>query len=307
MPQVFDQLSIKQIELLPRDRTVFFIAVAPLEDHGPHLPIGLDTRWAVQLAYRTALKLEADCPGWVAILLPTAPLGIDANTSKFAVKVRPHVLRDYLVDTCLSLNRSGFRHFACFSGHLGPKQLTAIEEAGKHVRRLSGGWGWRKLFRVGRPAVLVSACSPLVSRRQVFQAPFAPDPTEHGGAVDTSVALAIEPKAVDPSYRALGKVERPPMSWARAWRRWRGSVQGYWGVPSQASAEKGEALLGEQLEIIYPKLRAVWQGAPSDPLFRSWYSYLPPNHSFFLAYVLAFVAFLLMAAWFLITMDAFRG
>jgi len=53
-------------------------------------------------------------------------------------------------------------------------------------------------------------------------------------------------------------------------------------------------MIREQIEVIYPKLRAVWDGANPDSIFRSWYSLLPPNRSFFVAYVLAFMVLLLL-------------
>ncbi len=308
MPQVFDQLTRNQLDQFHRDRTVFLFTVGPLEDHGPHLPMGLDGRWAVQLAYRIGLKLETDCPGWTAVLMPPAPLGVDSNTSALALKVRPYVMRDYLVDVCLSLNKGmGFRHFACFSGHLGPKQLTAIEEAGKIVRRRTGAWGWRKIFRRGIPASLVSACSALVTRKEVFRSPFTSDPIEHGGAYDTSLALALDPTRVDPNYRLLGKIQNTGWAWARSWRRSRGQLSGYWGAPAEADAKKGEEALREQVDTLFPKLRAVWEGAPPDGLFRSWYSFLWPNHSFFTVYLLTGVAFLLMIAWFYLALDAVKN
>lgn len=307
MPQVFDQLTAQALDQLHRDRTVFLFAVAPVEDHGPHLPMGLDGRWAVQLAYRIALKLESECPGWTAVLMPTSPMGIETNTTRFAVRVRPHVLRDFLVDTCLSLHRVGFRHFACFSGHLGPRQLTAIEEAGLMVRRRSGaGWGWKKIFQRSSGATLVSACSPLVKRGEVFRSPFTPDPLEHGGALDTSLALAMEPSWVDANFRALPERKRQGSMLLRFWNRWRERSSGYWGAPASADGPRGEALIQEQVDVIYPKLRAVWEGSNPESLFRSLYSFLPVNRSFFPAYVLAAIIMILMFGFVFLSIEGFN-
>ena len=142
--------------------------------------------------------------------MPCAPLGIDSNTTRVAVTVRGHVLRDWLVDGCRSLIRAGFLHFVCFSGNLGPKQLTAIEEAGKSIRR-SGRWGrWAGVMarRNSVSPTLISASSALTSWKDVLASPFGPDPEEHGGRRDTSIALAISKDLVDPSYACLPKMER---------------------------------------------------------------------------------------------------
>src|SRR6185312_7785915 len=124
MPLELARISAKQLEVLPRAQTVFFFPVGPIEDHGPHLPMGLDFIEAGELCRLAATRMEKEMPGWVGILMPPVPLGIESDTTSVALTVRPHVLRDWLVDSARGLNRIGFRHFVCFSGHLGPKQPT---------------------------------------------------------------------------------------------------------------------------------------------------------------------------------------
>ena len=38
----FEELNWKQIDSLNRDTTIIYIPISPLEEHGPHLPIGTD-------------------------------------------------------------------------------------------------------------------------------------------------------------------------------------------------------------------------------------------------------------------------
>src|SRR4051794_35831940 len=111
MPIVMIKVSSPQLEGLPRDKTVFFFPVGPLEDHGPHLPVGIDLVESAQLCLLAAQRLEAQMPGWVGVIMPRAALGVDSNTTRIAITVRPHVLRDWLVDSCRSLIRVGFCHF----------------------------------------------------------------------------------------------------------------------------------------------------------------------------------------------------
>jgi hypothetical protein len=97
--------------------------------------MGLDLAEAQRLCELAAEKIESELPGWKAVLMPAAPLGIDTDTTANAVRVRAHVLRDWLVDACRALAKQGFFRFVCFSGHHGPRQLTAIEDAGKIISR----------------------------------------------------------------------------------------------------------------------------------------------------------------------------
>src|SRR5262245_15767182 len=108
MPSRFQELSSTQLQTFPRSQTVFFLPVGPLEDHGPHLPFGLDPATAEKVSEQIAESIEKSMPGWKAILLPALPLGVEGNTHKSKITVRGHVLRDWLVDSCLSLSKEGF-------------------------------------------------------------------------------------------------------------------------------------------------------------------------------------------------------
>jgi creatinine amidohydrolase len=298
MPIELTKISSSQLERLPRAKTVFFFPVGPIEDHGPHLPMGLDLIEAGNLAWHTAQKLEEEMPGWVGVLLPKVPLGIEANTACLTVTVRPHVLRDWLVDACRALMRMGFVHFVCFSGHLGPRQLTAIEDAGKLIRRFTI---WKIPFsksRRGRQVpTLISANSALVSARDVLRSPLWPDPEEHGGKRDTSVALAIAGELVDPMYKNIVNKELESSRFKRAFSRITKSVEGYWGNPGEGDSMLGAALLKEQVEKVFPKMKAIWEGAPPASLFRSWYSIIPPNKSFYRIWLLLIGIFIFLSGW----------
>lgn len=288
MPIEFVKASAFELEGLPRQKTVFFFPVGPLEDHGPHLPVGLDLEEADRLCFLAAQHLEEEMPGWVGVVMPKAPLGIDSNTTRLAITVRSHVLRDWLVDACRSLIRLGFFHFVCFSGHLGPRQLTAIEDAGRIITQAGRWTRIGKLLRgMGDPRVsLISASSALVPKGEVLRAPFWPDPAEHGGRRDTSVALAIAKNRVDDHYRALPTQDKNSSKWLRNLNRRRRQLSGYWGSPALADADQGEAEILRVLEDSFLKMRAVWDGTHPQWLFRSWYSILPPNKSFFKAWLL---------------------
>lgn len=244
-------------------------------------------------------------PGWIGVVFPRLTLGIDSDTSALAITVRGHVLRDWLVDAAMSLHRLGFRQFVCLSGHPGPRQLTAIEEAGRIVRRRTRGIWPLRLFRAtGRGSILVSANSGLVTREEAFKAPFRADPAEHGARADTSIALAIDSDWVDPSFQKLSKVAREASSWKRGWAHRRRELKGYWGDPTGASREEGNRLLKEKLDDLFPKLRAVWEGSEPNMIFRSWYSALPPNKSFFKSWLLAGAMTLVLLIWFYVTFQA---
>jgi len=301
MPLEFEKLSAQTLESLPSHQTVFFFSVGPLEEHGPHLPMGLDLLEAKKLCQMSAEKLETDLPGWIGILMPAAPLGVEANTQRLALTVRSHVLRDWLIDACRSLKRMGFYHFVCFSGHLGPKQLTAIEDAAKIISRRSL-WSWflNRNRKISPYFSLISASSALTSLQDMKKSPFWPDPVEHGGEQDTSIALATAPDSVSNTYLSLTEIHRPSSCLFRIMHRIRKQTQGYWGSPALGDLQKGNQAFNGIIQDLFPKLRAVWEGANPNQLFRSWYSILPPNKSFIKGWILAFI--LLATIWAYLTL-----
>jgi creatinine amidohydrolase len=303
----FTQMSADQLKSMSRETTVFFFGVGPIEDHGPHLPMQADLVEARALCVRAAERLEREKPGWKGVVMPVVPLGVDSNTTEVAITVRAHVLRDWLVDACRSMMKLGFRHFVCFSGNLGPRQLTAIEDAGKLI---AGRSRWLSLLRPGGGrGYLVSASSALVSAAEVRRSPLIPKPAEHGGARDTSLLLATQPAlmaeagGVGGLERHAAQIPRPAetvlgsSALALGWKRARRKLAGFWGDPTKASAEQGEQVLKGTLDDIFPKLRAVWEGANPHLMFRSWYSLIPPNKSFFRAWLLFFAVLLVLMLW----------
>ncbi len=295
MPLQFEKINSTEFKKLPPRQTVFFFPVGPMEDHGPHLPLGFDLEEAYGVCELSSQRLEREMPGWVGVIMPRCPLGIESNTKQIAITVRPHVLRDWLVDACRSLIQMGFFHFVCISGHRGPKQLTAIEEAGKIIRR-TPKW----LLKKNRPE-LVSAYSALIPPSQQLRSPLWPDCAEHGGKDDTSIALFLghflKKDLVDPTYQSLIPIERDDSFWRRRLEFMRGQVPGYWGNPAGADSKTGQEITEHTLDVLFPKLRAVWEGANPESIFRSWYSVFPSNKSFFKSWVLFSMIFLVLVFW----------
>jgi creatinine amidohydrolase/Fe(II)-dependent formamide hydrolase-like protein len=307
MPLEFSALTAPELQALPKAQTVFFFSVGPLEDHGPVIPVGLAVDTARASCWLTANRLESECPGWVGVLMPPLPLGLNSDTTALAITVRAHVLRDWLVDACRSLQRAGFLHFVCFTGQLGPHQLTAIEDAGRIFTLGKGSFllSWLRSLAssLGVPqksrATLVSASSSLVKAKEVGASPFFSDPLEHGGARDASKALAIYPNFGEKksALASLPSRQRPASITRRLWLKLTRKTEGYWGHPAGGSYEMGQALLTQEVDLVFPKLRAVWSGSNPEFIFRSWYSVIPTNKSFFVAWLFtagALVIFVLL-------------
>lgn len=299
-----DRLRASDLRALPPDRTLFFLPVGPIEDHGDALPVALDLFEARALAERAAKEMEAE--GWHSVIAPAAALGVDANTGAFGIRVRAHVLRDYLVDFADSLANRGFRYFAVVSGNAGPRQLTAIEEAGRFLRKRHLRFG---IFPNARAPMLVSANSVLIDDAEKSLSSFFMNPKEHGGERDAGVALACSPDLVDEKLLRTQSPVEPATAGLARWREGRsGRIAGYWGAPARGDATKGGALLDGKAKALALKLRAAIEGGKPHTLFKSWYSLVPTNQSLFRIWVLVILLATVLGAWTLVSLQAFmRG
>ncbi len=252
-----EEMSTPALDALDRARTAVILTVSPLEEHGPHLPVGVDAFTARHFARATAERLIARRPDWSVVLAPTLHLGSFTFETVGTVSVRQRVVRDALVDYGRSLARARFRWIFIANGHGGPGHLAALEEASAIVSRryeitmasLTGYLVW-EFFR-GRYLEKIEAALGRALTDAERQA-FAED--AHGGWWETSLMLMLRPELVDESYRDL-----PPARYSLPQRivpnyPLRDGGQGYVGHPALADPQFAKAtvdvLLDEAMEMV---------------------------------------------------------
>jgi creatinine amidohydrolase len=234
---LLEEMSSFALDRLDRARTVILLTVSPLEEHGPHLPLGVDAFTARHFAETLAERLVAERPDWSVVLAPTLYAGSFAFEAPGTVTVRQRAVRDTVTDYGASLARAGFRYIFVSNGHGGPGHLVALEEAATNVSRwhgitmasLSGHLAW-KLFHGGFLGAIESALErPLTDdERQAL----ADD--SHGGLWETSFMLWLRPDLVDPGFRSLPPVRYSLMAKLRPNYPLAGGGQGYAGYPALA-------------------------------------------------------------------------
>ena len=201
-----EEMSTTALDALDRARTVVVLSVSPLEEHGPHLPVGVDAFAARHFAEAIAERFVAARPGWTVVLAPTLHLGSFTFDAPGTIRVRQRVVRDAVVDYGRSLAGAGFRYVLVSNGHGGPTHLTALEEASAIVSRrerivmasFSGHLAWRFLRGQYLDRVETALGRPLTPDER---SAFAED--AHGGWWETSLMLMLRPDLVDEKYRDL--------------------------------------------------------------------------------------------------------
>ena len=273
-------MSTLALDALDRSRTVVVLTVSPIEEHGPHLPLGVDAYAARHFAEGLGERLIAARPGWTVVLAPTLHLGSFTFNAPGTIRIRQRVVRDAVLDYGDSLARAGFRWIFIANGHGGPGHLVALEEAAATVSRrhgvtmasLTGYLAWEFLRGRLLPRIVAALGRALTDDERRA---FADD--LHGGLWETSFMLWLRPDLVDESYRTLppARYSPPPASRAElSPPRRRSGVRGpsragrsrlraghHRGAPGRGSGARGG--VARRSSAAVPAPLAVLGGAPA--------------------------------------------
>jgi len=216
-------------DLLARARTpelsggqMLLIPVGSTEQHGPHLPLGMDTVIAQAVAHRAADVMR---DGGVDVLIaPALAYGASGEHQHFAgtMSIGLEALQHLLVELVRSAGSWAGR-CVFVNGHGG--NVPAVAAAVRQLRFEGHDVGW-------------AACAPTPERDG---API----DSHAGRIETSLALILAPDDVRPDRAEAGALE--PLSALLSRMRIGGvasvSPNGVLGDPSGASAQEGLRLL----------------------------------------------------------------
>ncbi len=233
---LMSEMSWTELEHALKERPLALLPVGNIEAHGPHLPVAADTLIAVGMARRTALKLKQR--GLSALIAPpitfcASELAIDFPGT---VSLPPATAVALVRDVSLALGKR-FRAVALVSVNQEPANLDVLKTAAEEAKKAGGG-----------------ACfTDLAKKRWSERLGEAFAAGDHGGSFETSLMMACAREHV----REKERISLPPMdglltplkggakTFAEA-----GGEDAYFGDPTAASAEEGEAFLESLADIL---------------------------------------------------------
>ena len=280
-----EKLTWPELDALDRAQTVIFIPFSPMEEHGPHLPIGTDFLVAQHFAESIARQLETQRPHVTALLMPPVPLGAGTVPMRGSVNISVDLVFDVARQIGSAFARDGFRYIVFTNGHLGAWHLLALENAAAWVSRRHRVHAIAPTASLARAMIRGGDLSAVLGDRLSAAGMDELQKAAHGGMLETSVMLRLHPELVRPVFADLPHLPR------RAMLGWRGRKPGAWagylGNPAQGAAEWGEAAVdalatsGAQLILrMMDEGRAVARTARMLPRVPFW---LSPRRSGLLA------------------------
>jgi creatinine amidohydrolase len=162
---------------------VGLIPVGSTEQHGPHLPLDVDTRIAASFCEQAAARVS---PGTRVLVAPPIPFGIAEHHMAFpgTITLEPETFLALLYDVGHSLVRHGVRRLVIVNGHGGNEAAIALV-----AQRLRLEAGAQHVFYCAEWALAADAFAPLRES--------APGGVAHACEYETSVCLHLCPELVD--------------------------------------------------------------------------------------------------------------
>jgi creatinine amidohydrolase len=135
---IFDETMVDmawlQIEKAAQEGAIILFPIGVIEEHGPHMGLGVDT----YLAYVRCklIRRELESRGLKTLIAPPFYWGINHNTGSFpgSFTVRKETMKAVLYDTLACFRRWGFTHVFLINNHGDGEHNLTILEAVKEAR-----------------------------------------------------------------------------------------------------------------------------------------------------------------------------
>jgi creatinine amidohydrolase len=226
-------------------RCIAVLPVAAIEQHGPHLPLNVDTTLAEGVIAAALAQLPADNP---ALFLPTQAVGFSPEHTRFAgtLTLKADTIIRLWTEIAESVAATGVKKLVLLNSHGG--QVGLLDVVARDLRA-----------RLGLLVYSVNSFNlPLVNAAgESVAAQFSAHEHRfgiHAGDIETSMMLALKPEQVDMAQAqdfhstSQDRAERFSLlgdgrSAKLAWQMQDYNAHGAAGNAAAATAQKGRALL----------------------------------------------------------------
>ncbi len=251
----FEELSWKKIEELDKEKTIVFLPISPMEEHGPHLPVGTDYLTARHAASDAIRVLNTEKKELNYILFPAIPLGFCGFNTDFpgSISSSSKTIKNIIFDIGSNLARHGFKYLIICTYHMALPHLRGIYYAIDKLERkynIKCYEPWSPYFYGGK----IEENEPKLG--------FDTSKEVHAGFRETSLMKYQYPYLLDENYKDLQSIYRDLNSPKILIKKFKelGLKDGYVGSPARADADYGRWFYGETVKTYADAAKDLIEG-----------------------------------------------
>ena len=224
-------------EMSDKENIVIIQPIGAIEQHGPHLPIAVDSAISLGVLGKALSQLEPNIPAYA---LPCLYYGKSNEHAGFpgTITLKAETLLSVIKEMAISIYQAGFRKLVLMNSHGGQPQIMEI--AARDLHQEHSDFAVFPLFTWRVPNI---AGELLTSQELTYGI--------HAGDAETSIMLALLPEQVKmtqavteypsqlPQDSLLSMEGKLPFAWLTREL----SKTGVMGDPTVATPEKGDRIL----------------------------------------------------------------
>lgn len=242
------EIRWNDLKKMDMNKTVLFIGVAPIEEHGRHLPLGVDVYETQFWMNHTMQKMENEFSEYAFITMPVIPYG-HAVMKGFPgnMHLSQKMFYDLILETLRNVVEWGIENIIVISAHADPRHTIAIEQVCERIKEESGVIVFAPMGAVFSGKVSLETEDDICVEKLMKQFP----DDFHAGWIETSNMLEIRPDLVHDNYKDQpdikinGRDMIIPQVVSAATKDY-----GHLGYPKEASKEMGEKLNESTIQMI---------------------------------------------------------
>lgn len=273
---IFDETMVdmtwQEVEKAVKEGAIVLLPTGVVEEHGPHMGLGVDTYISYLVCRLTRHELETK--GIKTLIAPPYYWGINQCTGTFpgSFTVRKETIKAVLYDILASLKRWGFTYVFNINWHGDQEHNLAILEAINEAGIDTGIRAYciledslaRRLGLTGRETYVIIQKSPVPSK---------PPPKYleiHAESSETSIMLHYFPDQVDAELaRTLKSTDLTfddLMVWRQGWSEAKKVTPlGYFGDPASFDPQAGKQLVEGYAQDLANLIEAFIRGNYQPP------------------------------------------
>lgn len=197
---LINKITRKEIEKIDKKNTILILGIAPIEQHGIHLPIGTDNYLTDMWINDSAKQLE-EKHNYNILTTPIIPIGCSDLSGFYGdIHISQKLLYKLVFSILSQIARWDIKNIIIISAHADPKHQIAIEEACIDINKKYGEIAFSPMgaiFSNDKVGLTLNQTPEVSSLLKKYGSDF------HAGWIETSLMLYYNKHLVNQNYKNI--------------------------------------------------------------------------------------------------------